>query len=117
VQAWAEARRGAQTLEKKGFYTYGDKPSQVTAIRKMDGLTALVVDSHLGVGRVALQSDLHIELSGIPGGRLDRLFHQRPQRLRYQVEVHVSRPTSYDLRCDYGSESLSVCPGWIRFGS
>ncbi|MEN3362896.1 MAG: two-component system, OmpR family, phosphate regulon response regulator PhoB [Burkholderiales bacterium] len=44
VQAWAEARRGAQTLKKNGFYTYGDKPSQVSAIRKMDGLRALVVE-------------------------------------------------------------------------
>jgi CheY-like chemotaxis protein len=44
VRAWAEARRGAQTLEKTGFYTYGNKPSHSNAIQKREGLRALVVE-------------------------------------------------------------------------
>jgi CheY-like chemotaxis protein len=44
VQAWAEARRGAQTLEKRGFYTYGNKPSQLGTPIRREGLRALVVE-------------------------------------------------------------------------
>lgn len=44
VQAWAEAQRGAKTLEKQGFYTYGSKPSHSLAMEKRDGLRALVVE-------------------------------------------------------------------------
>jgi CheY-like chemotaxis protein len=44
VQAWAQARRGARTLEKKGFYTYGSKPSQFLGIEKRESLRALVVE-------------------------------------------------------------------------
>jgi CheY-like chemotaxis protein len=44
VQAWAEARRGAQTLEKNGFYTYGNKRSQSSAAPTRQGLRSLVVE-------------------------------------------------------------------------
>jgi CheY-like chemotaxis protein len=44
VRAWAEARRGAQTLEKNGFYTYGNKLSQSAVSVRREGLRALVVE-------------------------------------------------------------------------
>ena len=44
VQAWAEARRGAAILEKKGFYTYGQKTSNVDSIEYTQALRVMVVE-------------------------------------------------------------------------
>ena len=44
VQAWAEARRGATILEKKGFYTYGQKPSGFVSNDSTKALRVMVVE-------------------------------------------------------------------------
>ncbi|KAF3999902.1 response regulator [Glaciimonas immobilis] len=49
VQVWAEARRGATILEKKGFYAYGQKPSDPNSVSPANliagtGMNVMVIE-------------------------------------------------------------------------
>lgn len=44
VQAWADARRGANILEKRGFYTYGDKTIDINTEIRKESLRVMVVE-------------------------------------------------------------------------